>query len=147
MIETSVTAHELAPLARDIFWLTPEMCDAAHSDKLAGFEEQFLCYIDKLTRLDSFVSVPMPPEYVMSSEPYEFTAQLFYRCLGLTGPGFSRHSVSAGFFRFLSPAMMRDGLADPTSPLHRPPHQVRRLQLHGRALDRLREVRPTSIFA
>lgn len=121
--ETSVTAHELAPLARDIFWLTPEMCDAAHSDKLAGFEEQFLCYIDKLTRLDSLVSVPMPPEYVMSSEPYEFTAQLFYRCLGLTGPGFSRHSVSAGFFRFLSPAMMRDG--SPIRRLHFIDHRTR----------------------
>lgn len=107
--ETPITAHELAPLAKDIFWLTPEMCDAAHSDELTTYQKQFLSKIDKFTRLDSFVSVPMPPEYVLSDEPYEFTAQLFYRSLGLTGPGFSRHSVSPGFFRFLSPAMTREG--------------------------------------
>lgn len=120
---TPVTAHELAPLARDIFWLTPEMCDATHSDELAVFQEQFLSNIDKLPRLDSFVSVPMPPGYVLCNEPYEFTAQLFYRSLGLTGPGFSRHSVSSGLFRFLSPAMMREGSG--IRRLHFIDHRVR----------------------
>lgn len=121
--ETPVTAHELAPLAREVFWLTPEMCDAAYSDELATFQEQFLSRVDKLPRLDSFVSVPMPPEYVLSREPYEFTAQLFYRSLGLTGPGFSRHSVSSGLFRFLSPAMMRD--SSEIRRLHFIDHRIR----------------------
>lgn len=103
-----VTTHELAPLAQDIFWLTPEICDNRHGTELSELRKEFTSLIDLLPNLESFISMPMPPRYVLSDGPYTFTAQLFYRCLGLTGPGFSRHSISSGFFHFLVPAMIEN---------------------------------------
>lgn len=103
-----VTSHELAPLARDIFWLSPEICDARDGVELSRLRKKFMSLIDLLPNLGSFVSMPMPPRYILADGPYTFTAQLFYRCLGLTGPGFSRHSVSSGFFHFLAPAIMEN---------------------------------------
>lgn len=106
--EFFLTSHELAPLAKDIFWLTPEICEARDGEELARLRKEFLSLLDLLPNLESFISMPMPPRYVLSDGPYTFTAQLFYRCLGLTGPGFSRHSISSGFFHFLVPAIIEE---------------------------------------
>ena len=100
-----VTTHELAPLAKDLFWLSPETVKARDGAELADLKEQFQALVVLLPKLESVVSTPMPPRYVLSNGPYVFTAQLFYRNLGLTGPGYSRHSISSGFFHFLTPAM------------------------------------------
>ena len=111
-----VTPHELAPLAKDIFWLTPDMCDARDGKELAHWRKEFLALADLFPNLEGVVSRPMGPEYILADEPYIFTAQLFYRNLGLTGPGYSRHSLCPGFFHFLVPLMTRE--SSPVSRLH-----------------------------
>ncbi|SPO00287.1 uncharacterized protein DNG_03132 [Cephalotrichum gorgonifer] len=102
--DSYATIHELAPLAADLFWLTPEM----DVDALDALKRKFLFAIDAMPNLESFISRPMPPDYVLCDGPYVFTAQIFYRAPGLTGPGYTRHSVNPGFCNFLTPAMTRE---------------------------------------
>ena len=104
-----VTAHELAPLAKDIFWLTAAMCEERPSEKLMKYQNDFFSSLRSMPALDSFVVMPMPPTYALSDDPYGLTAGLFYRCVTLRGPGYTRHSIHPGFFHFLAPTMAREG--------------------------------------